>query len=225
MELSKEQLLQIDNYIFVCGVKYHDVRAEIVDHFANILEQKLDENPDLNFKKEIENSRRNFSVRGFSKLLEEKTKSVTRMFYKQSLKHLITFFKIPKIIIIGGLFFALFQMMNLFEDKKTFFYILTSLGFVLVLLNFIKISMNKKLRKELFLKLDMNAAFLPTFNFLVICFNSITNFRSSESFLNVNYNSVQLTIFVLLVLFYWSANYVYYQNKKLVKEQYPNILV
>jgi hypothetical protein len=85
--------------------------------------------------------------------------------------------------------------------------------------------MNKKLRKELFLKLDMNAAFLPTFNFLVICFNSMTNFRSTESFLNVNYNSVQLTIFVLLVLFYWSANYVYYQNKKLVKEQYPNILV
>ena len=85
MELSKEQLLQIDNYIFVCGVKYHDVRAEIVDHFANILEQKLDENPDLNFKKEIENSHRNFSGRGFSKLLEEKKKSVTRMFYKQSL--------------------------------------------------------------------------------------------------------------------------------------------
>ena len=225
MELSKEQLLQIDNYIFVCGVKYHDVRAEIVDHFANILEQKLDENPDLNFKKEIENSHRNFSDRGFSKLLEEKTKSVTRMFYKQSLKHLITFFKIPKIIIIGGLFFALFQVMNLFEDKKTFFYILTGLGFVLMLLIFIKISMNKKLRKGLFLKLDMNAAFFPTFNFFVICFNSITNFRSSERFLNVNYNSVQLTIFVLLVLFYWSANYVYYQNKKLVKEQYPNILV
>ncbi|MGK0413048.1 MAG: hypothetical protein ACJA1B_001250 [Polaribacter sp.] len=225
MELSKEQLLQIDNYILVCGVKYHDVRVEIVDHFANILEQRLDENPDLNFKKEIENIHRNFSDRGFSKLLEEKTKSVTKMFCKQSLKHLITFFKLPKIIITGGLFFALFQVMNLFEDKKNFFPILTGLGFVLVLLIFIKISMNKKLKKGLFLKLDMNSAFLPAFNLMVVCFNSITNFRSSESFLNVNYNSAQLTIFVLLVLFYWSANYVYYQNKKLVKEQYPNIIV
>ena len=54
MELTKEQLLQIDNYIFVCGIEYYDVRTEIVDHFANILEQKLDENPSLNFKKEIQ---------------------------------------------------------------------------------------------------------------------------------------------------------------------------
>jgi hypothetical protein len=55
MELTKEQLLQIDNYIYSCGIKFYDVRTEIVDHFANILEQKLDKNPDLNFKKEIEN--------------------------------------------------------------------------------------------------------------------------------------------------------------------------
>jgi hypothetical protein len=225
MELSKEQLLQIDNYISVSGVKYYDVRTEIVDHFANILEQKLDKNPDLNFKKEIQNIHRNFSDRGFSKLLEQKTKSVSKKFYKQSLKHLITFFKIPKIIITGALFYALFLIMSLFEDKKTFFSILTGLGFILVLLIFIKISVDKKLKKGLFLKLDMNTGFLQVFNLMIICFNSITTFRSSESFFNVTYNSVQLTIFVLLILFYWSGINVYYQNKKIVKKQYPNILV
>ena len=41
-------ILQIDNYIFSCGIKYYDVRSEIIDHFANILEEKLDENPNLN---------------------------------------------------------------------------------------------------------------------------------------------------------------------------------
>ena len=75
MELTKQQLLQIDNYIYVCGIKYYDVRTEIVDHFANILEQKLDKNPNLNLKKEIVNIHRNFSGRGFSKLLKQKTKS------------------------------------------------------------------------------------------------------------------------------------------------------
>lgn len=50
MELTKEQLLQIDNYIFSCGIKFYDLRAEIVDHFANVLEQSLEENPTLNFK-------------------------------------------------------------------------------------------------------------------------------------------------------------------------------
>jgi len=46
MEITIEQLSQIDNYIFVCGIEYYDVRTEIVDHFATILEQKLDKNPE-----------------------------------------------------------------------------------------------------------------------------------------------------------------------------------
>lgn len=108
MELTKEQLLQIDNYIFVCGIQFYDVRTEVVDHFANILEQKLDENPDLNFKRVIENIHRNFSDRGFSNLLKEKTKSVEKKFYKSSFKHLITFFKLPKIIISMALFISCF---------------------------------------------------------------------------------------------------------------------
>ena len=106
MELSKEQLLQIDNYIFSCGIKFYDVRAEIVDHFANILEEKLAKNPTLDFKKEIINIHRNFSNAGFKKLLKEKQKSVSKKFYKQSLKHLSTFFKLPKIIITIALFYS-----------------------------------------------------------------------------------------------------------------------
>ena len=53
MELTKAQLLQIDDYIFSCGIKYYDVRSEIVDHFANILEEKLAKNPSFDFKNEI----------------------------------------------------------------------------------------------------------------------------------------------------------------------------
>ncbi|WP_299666968.1 hypothetical protein [uncultured Polaribacter sp.] len=121
IELTKEQLLQIDNYMYVCGIQYYDVRTEIVDHFANILEQKLAKNPDLNFKREIENIHRNFSDRGFSKLLKEKTKSVQKKFYKASFKHFITFFKLPKIKISVGLFYGLYVLMNWFVVKDDFF--------------------------------------------------------------------------------------------------------
>ncbi len=108
MEITKEQLLQIDNYIYVCGIQFYDVRTEIVDHFATILEQKLDKNPDLDFKQEIINIHKNFSDSGFQNLLKEKTRSVTKKFYKQSLQHLLTFFKFPKIILIAFLFLILF---------------------------------------------------------------------------------------------------------------------
>ena len=225
MELTKEQLLQIDTYIAVCGIKYYDVRAEIVDHFANILEQKLDDNPNLDFKKEIENIHRNFSDKGFSKLLKEKTNSVTKIFYKDSLKHLISFFKLPKIIFTGVLFYGLFLLMNLFENKENYFNIVTGFGFFLILLIFRQIYISKKQDKEPFLKLGMNTDFLQLFNFTIISFNSITIFRNSESFLNATYNIIQLGIFVIIFLFFLATEYVFYQNKKLIKEQYPNILV
>lgn len=225
MELSKEQLLQIDNYIFSCGIKYYDVRAEIVDHFANILEEKLVQNPDLDFKKEIENIHKKFSGKGFSNLLKQKTTSVIKQFYKQSFRYLISFFRLPKIIFSIILIYALFLLMNLFEDKGVYFTILTGFGFLLVIIIFFQIYMNKKKKKEVFLKLDMNTSFLQTFNFIIISFNTLTSFRVGESFLNTTHNNIQLGIFVCIILFFWSGQYVFYRNKKLIKEQYPNVII
>ena len=164
MELTKEQLLQIDNYVFSCGIKYYDVRTEIVDHFANILEQKLAKNPDINFKKEIQNIHRNFSDRGFSNLLKDKTKAVQKKFYKATLKHLITFFKLPRILISAGIFYALFLLMNLFEDKKQFFETFSLVAlfscFVFLILFFYR---NKKKTKFLALERSNESMFFNDF--------------------------------------------------------------
>ena len=224
MELTKEQLLQIDNYIFSCGIKFIDIRAEIVDHFANILEQKLEENPTLNFKQEIINIHKNFSEKGFKKLLKEKTKSVQKRFYKASLKHLITFFRFPKIIVSGGFFYFLILIMNLVEDKEVFFSILS---FILLFLGF-RLLFNVNMRnsnKQTFLVLNMTLNFFNSFYLLVMIFNFSASHRIIGSFFNFTFNYIYLGIFTLLILFYWSGEYVYYQNKKEVIKQYPNLVV
>ena len=224
MEITKEQLLQIDNYIFSCGIKFYDVRAEIVDHFANILEQSLEENPTLNFKQEIINIHKNFSENGFKKLLKEKTKSVQKRFYKASLKHLITFFRFPKIIVSGGFFYFLILIMNLVEDKEVFFSILS---FILLFLGF-RLLFNVNMRnsnKQTFLVLNMTLNFFNSFYLLVMIFNFSASHRIIGSFFNFTDNYIYLGIFTLLILFYWSGEYVYYQNKKEVIKQYPNLVV
>jgi hypothetical protein len=225
MEITKEQLLQIDNYIYVCGIQFYDVRTEIVDHFANILEQKLDKNPDLDFKQEIINIHKNFSDSGFQNLLKEKTRSVQKRFYKASLKHFCTFFKLPKIIITGAFFYVLLQLMHLIEDKEVFFQLLTVLGFITVYSVNLILYFKKKKKKELFLALDMNNNLVQIINNAVISFNAITVFRNEKSFLNPIYNNIQLALLVLAFFFYWSCQFIYNQNKKIVKEQYPNIAV
>ena len=224
MELSQEQLLQIDNYIFSCDIKFYDLRAEIVDHFANILEQSLEENPTLNFKQEIINIHKNFSENGFKKLLKEKTKSVQKRFYKASLKHLITFFRFPKIIVSGGFFYFLILIMNLVEDKEVFFSILS---FILLFLGF-RLLFNVNMRnsnKQTFLVLNMTLNFFNSFYLLVMIFNFSASHRIIGSFFNFTDNYIYLGIFTLLILFYWSGEYVYYQNKKEVIKQYPNLVV
>ena len=59
----------------------------------------------------------------------------------------------------------------------------------------------------------------------MIIFSNITNFRTEESFLNSRYNYIQLAIFVLVILFYWCAEYVYSKNKQYVKTNYPQIAI
>ena len=224
MELTKEQLLQIDNYIFSCGIKFYDVRTEIVDHFANVLEQKLDENPNLDFKNEVKNIHSDFSDLGFKKLQKEKVTSVKNKFHKQSINHLKTFFKLPKLLITGSIFGTLVFIMNAIDDKDTFFSIL---GFILIFLGF-RLLFNVNMRdtkKETFLALNMTMNFFNTFYVGVMIFNIFTRSRNDESYLTPTYNYIELGVFVLLILFYWSGEHVYYQTKKLVKEQYPNVIV
>ena len=225
MELTKEQLLQIDHYIFSCGIKYYDVRTEIVDHFANVLEVRLAENSDLDFKNEIVKIHRDFSDEGFNKLLKEKTKSVYKRFYKQSLIQLITFFKLPKIIISGAMFYGLFLGMNLFNNKQDFFFWLYSFLLILIIRIFYQSWKTKKQQKERFLVLNKTNNFLQMLNFIFISFNFITTLRSEVSFLNPTHNNVQLGIFVLLLLFYWSGESVFNQNKKNIRKDYPNVIV
>ena len=60
---------------------------------------------------------------------------------------------------------------------------------------------------------------------IFINFSNITVLRTEESFNNVNYNYIQIGIFVLLMLFYWCAEYVFSMNKKYIKANYPEIAI
>ena len=224
MQLTKEQFSQLNNYVSKSGIKYYDVKTEIIDHFANVLEQKLAENPKLDFKQEIEHIQESFSDVGFKTLQEEKTKSVKNKFLKLSIQHLISFLKLPKILMTASAFSLLIFIMNFVSDKETFFSIL---GFILIFLGF-RLLFNVNIRdtkKETFLVLNMSMYFFNAFYLGVMLFNFFTRNRSDESFLNSTFNYLELTVFMLLILFYWSGEHVYYKTKKIVKEQYPNVLV
>ena len=224
MEISKEQLLQIDQYLLKCGVKFLDVRSEIVDHFASILEKKLNNNPGLDFNKEIQNIHSDFKDNGFKNLLKEKTKSVQKRFYKQSVAQLITFFKLPKILIMVALFCALYWSMSFMEETASFFSVLSG---VLIFLGF-RLLFNVNMRnskKDTFLVLNMTLYFFNIFYICVMIFNFASGVKNEIYFLIFSTSFIKLVVFVFLLLFYWSGEYVYRQNKKEIQKQYPNCVL
>lgn len=231
MELTEKQIIKIDNYISACGIKFYDVKAELVDHFASILEQRLKKEPNLDIKKAIIEEHKKFSDLGFKKLLKTKTKAVHKRFYKLTFSHLQSFFKLPKVLITVALFFIFKELMNLFENKEYFFDLLSGIGLLIIVQLLIRISIEfgnqreRFNRKEHFLVLNKSDMFLQLINTLFIFFNSSVTFRNNQSFTNTNYNLIHLGIFVLLLLFYWSGEYVFYKNKQTVKKQYPHVLI
>ena len=225
MELSKEQIHEIDKYISACGIKYYDVKMEIVDHFASILEIRLDENPSLNFKEAIIEEHKKFSNNGFKKLLETKTKTTHNKFVKQTWTNFKSFFKLPKIIITICCYFLGYKMMPYFNDKESFFQILTGLGFVLLFQLGIRILIDNKKKKENFLVLNRTVFFYQIVSNMVVLFNCILSFRLDKSYLNNGYNNIHLGVFILMLLVYWSMEYVYQQNRQQIQKQYPNVFI
>ena len=225
MKLTTEQIQQIDDYIAACDIKWYDVKMELVDHFATSLESKLEENPTLDFKQAIVDEHKSFSDQGFKKLLNTKTKAVEKQFYKQVFKHLKSFFKLPKVIISISVFYVLTLIMNYIPNKEYFFAGLTAVLFLVAIVLLIRIKVEKRKKKESFLILNMTNLFFQLFNFLVILFSSSTNFRTESSFSNSSFNYIHLGVFVTLLFFYWSAEYVFFMNKKYVKTNYPEIAI
>jgi len=225
LKLSKNQIQQIDDYIFSCGIEWFDVRMELVDHFANSLEKIIEENPTLIFKQLIVDEHKKFSIVGFKKLLETKTKAVEKQFYKQVFTHLKTFFKLPKVIISVSVFYVLTLIMNYVSNKEYFFMGLTTSLFLVVIVLLFRIKPKKRTKIKSFLILNRTNLFLQLFIFLVILFSSLTNMRTEESFSNSTYNYIHLGIFVMFLLFYWCAEYVFSENKKYVKINYPEIAI
>ena len=209
MVLTKEQIQEIDNYISVCGIKYYDVRTEIVDHFASVLEQRLESEPNLNFSNAIAEEHKKFSDSGFKRLLTSKTNTVHKRFIKSTVKNVKSFFKLPKVFITIVLFYVLKQVMDSFSNKELFFQILVGIGVFIMAQLIVRIFIRVKQKKEKFLALQRTDVFLQTVNFVFISFNSTLNFRKGKSFENYDHNLIHLAFFVLLILFEHFQNDVY----------------
>jgi len=73
--LTKEQIDSLFDFCKIKGVRYYDVRVELVDHLANGIEKELAEHPDWSFEQALDVVFVSFGHEKFAPLLQEKRKA------------------------------------------------------------------------------------------------------------------------------------------------------
>lgn len=166
MELTKEQIQYIENRLIKEGVKYWDIRIEMLDHIVTDVEQQL-ENGGL-FKNAVQNSfvalgwKENFNGGGLDTIVIERIKSLQQKHRKNYNAYVVKILKEPKTIVlisILGFFFSVISNNPKLIKFMTSGYVIL-MGATMLLLLF-----NKRIYKSI----QLNTALIrATFSMTII---------------------------------------------------------
>ncbi len=106
MKLSTEQLKKIQTFIQKRGIVYEDVQAEVLDHVATAVEERMAADEALSFEEALHQTHLSFGVFGFSTIEDATMSGLSKKFFKLFLNYLKAFFGIRYIgLLFIGIFF------------------------------------------------------------------------------------------------------------------------
>lgn len=131
MKLTENQIQKLYKFTQQHYVEWYDLQTELVDHMANDIEDIWNKEPNLSFDQAKDKSFKKFGVCGFSDVISEKTKALQKQYRKLIWKHLIEYFKLPKIALTLLLILLLCLFIHKIENKH-FVLIPTLLGMLFI---------------------------------------------------------------------------------------------
>jgi hypothetical protein len=113
MKLSQEQIAHLYEFTRQHYVEYYDLQTELVDHLANSIEERWQENPKLSFETALNVEFKKFGIFGFMDVVEQRIKALNKKYNQIVLNHLKKFFTIPKIFgTLLSIYFLYFYLIN-----------------------------------------------------------------------------------------------------------------
>ena len=128
-QLTEENINKLFTFVKSKYVHYIDVQHEIVDHLASAIEEKQKEDFSLSFDRALNQVYSKFPITGFVLMVEEKSKALNKFWLKKFLGYMLSYMKLPKIIIAGFLIylFHLILHFGFIISPEQLYYILVSL--------------------------------------------------------------------------------------------------
>ena len=115
--LNDEQIAHLFKFVQAKRVRYKDVQVEIVDHLASGIEDMMTDDAQLTFLEGLNEIYSKFPITGFAVMVGERTDAMMKYWRRQYAKILIGYFKLPKIILTIGFFYAFFQLFSRVEVR------------------------------------------------------------------------------------------------------------
>lgn len=213
MNLSKEQIQFIDNYLKGQGVKFWDVRIELVDHIAS----KLEENKVLILN-------RTFLIKEFgtsitlANLVDEKLKILNKKYGRLYFKEIINFFKNAKKIAVFGILILMHFLLFKHLPYKSF-KIISTILFILPVAVYLILAIKNHFLKEKSIHLE-RAHFYVIFSFFILnLFFQVLQPRGIFD-ASVTIHATTLLIIVPLNMFLSLCGYMVYKR---THEEYSEI--
>lgn len=128
--MEEAKIRAIQKYLSHNGVKYYDVQAELIDHFATAVEKIERENPGIRFKTALLKAHRSFGgSRAFEKYIREAEKRVEKKTWKLVGQTLLKFLQWPYLMVTVAVAAAWHFVLEAFSESDTFWHI-TLFGFL-----------------------------------------------------------------------------------------------
>ncbi len=115
IKLSEDEIDQLFTFCRSKYVRYLDLQYEIVDHLASGIESEMSNDPTLKFKSALNKVYGKFPITGFSKLVEEKEKAMSKYWWKKAGESLLEYISTLKILYIFMAFVISFTLLFYFH--------------------------------------------------------------------------------------------------------------
>lgn len=226
MKLTNTQIEKLYQFTRQHYVEWYDVQTELVDHLANGIEQQWETKPNIPFDDALQNEFKKFGVFGFMELLEERTKSLNKKYFKLVWGMFKQFFRIPQILSVTTLFISIYLGFK-FLPKSEWVYLFLGLAFFTVII--IRLFKLKKIKEQRFKKTQKKWLFEEQ----ILSAGNIVSFSSLLIHIPIHtasdtYNIIMLFIITCFIVLDYIMIFVLPSKvDELLEKQYPeyNLLV
>ena len=216
MELSKEQIKYIDHRLENEGVKYWDIRIEMLDHVVSDVEKNLQpEHIDYQFKEIVQEAfvslgwKENFNGGGFEEKHKQGWKNANKYYRKIYLDGFVDFFKKTSNLLVLSIFLFVYFSISEMLTHKMFLklsYLLFFSPLLLFVFTFYKMY-KKKYGKSVHRDYGLNYLML---SFLIL--NGIITFVRMDGGFPIEFHKIILFIVIPIHLIFTYSGYQVYKK-------------